>query len=52
MQSSSSIKQTLATPENTTLVIALLKANPQTSGDRRNLTCLSLVELLAVAPSG
>jgi len=24
----------------------------QTSGDRRNLTCLSLVELLAVAPSG
>jgi hypothetical protein len=28
MQSSSSIKQTLATPENTTLVIALLKANP------------------------
>jgi hypothetical protein len=26
--------------------------NHQTSGDRRNLTCLSLVELLAVAPSG
>jgi RNA 3'-terminal phosphate cyclase (ATP) len=30
----------------------LLADKNQTSGGRRNLTCLSLVELLAVAPSG
>jgi hypothetical protein len=44
--------QSQVAEQDVEMSIELARDEVQTSGGRRNLTCLSLVELLAVAPSG